>query len=65
MEPSHHRDVCFGSPANVSEVSSVSCPSPLEFTRPSVRVPAGRLSCYVFVCFGNGFQVAIVAYVTG
>lgn len=23
-----------------------------------------RLSCYVFVCFGNGFQVAIVVYVT-
>ena len=31
---------------------------------PSVWGSCCRLSCYVFVCFGNGFQVAIVVYVT-
>lgn len=31
---------------------------------PTVWGSCCRLSCYVFVCFGNGFQVAIVAYVT-
>lgn len=31
---------------------------------PAVLGSCCRLSCYVFVCFGNGFQVGIVAYVT-
>ena len=49
-----------------------SAPHPCNFSITSFVYTVGssvwgsccRLSRYVFVCFGNGFQVAIVAYVT-
>lgn len=69
FETSRHFDMYFSSPASVHlKVRSVLPQSPLWFMLPVPPPPIWgaccRLSCYVFVYFGNRFQVAIVIYVT-
>lgn len=69
IETSRQCDMCFGLAAimvGAWKSPPVPTQSPRTFAQP-VRYSRGsccRLSCYVFVCFGNGFQVAIVAHVT-
>lgn len=50
--------LCLGSPcaSSITTLVYTACPR--------VRGSSCGLSCYVFVCFGNGFQVTIVPYVT-
>lgn len=66
IETSRHCDMCFDSPAFIqkSPLRLLNHHFSLHSLSLRLRFRGRRLSCYVFVCFGNGFQVAIVVYVT-